>query len=495
MNKRIIPLLILILATAATAQVPTYHLETILDAIGCASVDMSPDGSKICARYGSGYYKFFNAETYEEIGNCQLNGCPWTGLFSSDSSYVWTTIYYGGYVKKVDISDCSIVKTIPLGSWTYGLAFDSQRRYLYVGENDPGTGSIGTLKVVDTSTETVVGSVTLNGEPGKVIVVDPCDNFVYLVTRNAGTEMLYKISTSNYLIDANSSLSGIGKVGISVSPDGSTVYVPDTDDDLVNIIDTAALSILETWSIESPVGFFISPDGTHALVIGRLSPDIRIFDLLTETIVQTIDVPTVGTDLYAPRTKPYWDTNRGKVYVNLYASEGGVAVLSTEPAVIAVAIDIKPGSCPNPLNVKSRGVLPVAILGSEDFDVNTIDVASVRLASVAPVRSSFEDVATPVSDGNECDCTTEGPDGYLDLTLKFKTQEIVEAIGDVNDGDILVLTLTGALYDETPIEGQDCIVLVGKARRGPKGDLNADGVVDLSDFAMLANRWLEGTAP
>jgi len=36
---------------------------------------------------------------------------------------------------------------------------------------------------------------------------------------------------------------------------------------------------------------------------------------------------------------------------------------------IEVPVDIKPTSCPNPLNVKSRGVLPVAILGTADFDV------------------------------------------------------------------------------------------------------------------------------
>ncbi|MHC5074340.1 MAG: integrin alpha, partial [Planctomycetota bacterium] len=96
-----------------------------------------------------------------------------------------------------------------------------------------------------------------------------------------------------------------------------------------------------------------------------------------------------------------------------------------------VDIDIKPGSCPNPLNVKSKGKLPVAILGSEDLDVYDVDVASVRLAGVEAIRSSYEDVAAPVADPCDCNCTTEGPDGYLDLTLKFATEDIVDAIGEV----------------------------------------------------------------
>ena len=137
---------------------------------------------------------------------------------------------------------------------------------------------------------------------------------------------------------------------------------------------------------------------------------------------------------------------------------------------IEVAVDIKPGSCPNPLNVESKGVLPVAILGSADFDVHDIDVASIRLADVAPIRSSLEDVATPV-DGDECECTTEAGDGFDDLTLKFKTQEIVSALGEVVNGETLVLTLTGELLDGTSIEGADCVVIVGKAdpaQRPPK---------------------------
>ncbi len=98
----------------------------------------------------------------------------------------------------------------------------------------------------------------------------------------------------------------------------------------------------------------------------------------------------------------------------------GIAVQVTKPS-FAVNIDIKPTSCPNPLNVKSKGVLPVAILGSEEFDVNEIDVLSIRLAGISAIRSSFEDVATPPEDVNECECSTEGSDGYLDLTLKFET--------------------------------------------------------------------------
>lgn len=147
-----------------------------------------------------------------------------------------------------------------------------------------------------------------------------------------------------------------------------------------------------------------------------------------------------------------------------YAGKTTVVALPTE-----VAVDIKPQSCPNPLNSISKGVTPVAILGSAELDVSMIDAASISLEGVAPIRSALEDVAAPVVDGSECDCTEAGPDGFTDLKLKFKTQDIVEALGEFANGETLVLTLTGELLDKTPIVGTDCIrVKIPRAKRPKK---------------------------
>jgi streptogramin lyase len=133
-----------------------------------------------------------------------------------------------------------------------------------------------------------------------------------------------------------------------------------------------------------------------------------------------------------------------------------------------VTVDIEPGSCTNPLNVKASGVLPVAILGTSSFEVTAVDVASIRLAGVAPIRSALEDVATPVNEGPDEDaCPLEGPDGCLDLTLKFEAQAIVSALGEVQDGDVVPLTLTGNLltqYGGSAIEGWDCVLIVSPGK-------------------------------
>jgi hypothetical protein len=138
----------------------------------------------------------------------------------------------------------------------------------------------------------------------------------------------------------------------------------------------------------------------------------------------------------------------------------------TEWEFCRVEVDIKPTSCPNPLNVKSKGVLPVAVLGTTDFEVTTIDTSTVTLEGVAPLRWDLEDVTEPF-DGTamDCDdCTEAGPDGFTDLTLKFDIQEIVAALGAVTDGQCVELCLILDLTDGTTLCGSDFVVIIKKGR-------------------------------
>ena len=156
---------------------------------------------------------------------------------------------------------------------------------------------------------------------------------------------------------------------------------------------------------------------------------------------------------------------------------GAVWILFLEPGVITADLDIKPGSCPNPVNRSSHGVLPVTLVGTDDFDVMDIDLASILLSradgvggSVAPhegprrPHSEYEDVATPF-DGELCDCHALGSDGIIDLSMKFKTQDVVEALelDLLKPGDVVELVVDGILLNKTPFTATDCIVIIGHA--------------------------------
>jgi hypothetical protein len=196
----------------------------------------------------------------------------------------------------------------------------------------------------------------------------------------------------------------------------------------------------------------------------------------------------------------------GPVFLGIGADEGTAwyddICVSSSPAAVPLSADIKPGSCPNPLNLSmrdgtdgiittnhgdehtineeesafkaapdgssSRTVIPVAVLGTDELDVYEIDRASLTLAGVSPMRSAFEDVSTPMPAGAaECECNTLGPDGLTDLTLKFDKAAIIAALGSVSDGQVVPLALAGEMMDGTAIEGQDCVVIhIGGSGQG-----------------------------
>jgi hypothetical protein len=130
--------------------------------------------------------------------------------------------------------------------------------------------------------------------------------------------------------------------------------------------------------------------------------------------------------------------------------------------ILPVSIDLKPASWPNPINVKDRGVISVAICGTADFNVMDIDPASVLLSredgvggDVPPLRWNWEDMATPYT-GSDGGHDLAG-DGIMDLIFKFKAQEVVSVLelDSLGDGDVIILQLSGELFDGTDIVGYD----------------------------------------
>ena len=137
-------------------------------------------------------------------------------------------------------------------------------------------------------------------------------------------------------------------------------------------------------------------------------------------------------------------------------------------------LDIKPGSCPNSFNRGSHGVLPVALVGTPDFDVTMVDIATLTIeradgigGAVGPnegppgPHTVLSDVATPF-DGVPCACHEYEGDGILDVSMKFKTDNVVAGLelNSLPPGALVPLVLRGMLYDGTPFVASDCVRLV-----------------------------------
>jgi hypothetical protein len=78
---------------------------------------------------------------------------------------------------------------------------------------------------------------------------------------------------------------------------------------------------------------------------------------------------------------------------------------------MSVTIDIKPGSDENPINRRSRGNVPVALLSSLSFDATAVDRRGLLFAGVPPLN-----IGRGIEDVNG--------DGLPDIVLHFDTQRM-----------------------------------------------------------------------
>jgi hypothetical protein len=136
---------------------------------------------------------------------------------------------------------------------------------------------------------------------------------------------------------------------------------------------------------------------------------------------------------------------------NWFDGMGGVSTTNYQGTLVVssggseiVAIDIKPYEQINNINPRSRGLLPVAVLTSGDFDALLVDPATVRFGPANAIdthgRAHVKDIDN---------------DGDMDLVFHFETRETGISCGDTE------ATLTGQTWDGTLFSGTDSVNTIG----------------------------------
>ena len=194
-----------------------------------------------------------------------------------------------------------------------------------------------------------------------------------------------------------------------------------------------------------PLGDYGGPTPTHALAPGSPAHDAI-----------PVDRCDASEFAFAPDGFPGFflrlahDTDqRGVVRPQQAACD--VGAFERQPPR-AIEIDVRPGSRRNRVNPRSRGLVPVAILGSEDFDVARVDVDSLAFGpeGAAPVGR----FPARLVDLNR--------DGALDLLARFRVSDTGIAFGAVQ------ACLYGHSDDARGFAGCDEVRTPRRAKRPPR---------------------------
>lgn len=133
--------------------------------------------------------------------------------------------------------------------------------------------------------------------------------------------------------------------------------------------------------------------------------------------------------------------------------------ISQEICPLEVDINIKPGSDPNALNCGSKGVIPVAVLTTDDFDATTVDPSSLRFGSPSEIVAGGG--AELVHEGGHFEDATPDygmKDGDTDFVGHFSTPDTGFTKDDTEGW------LIGRTTDGSSIAGVDSVKVVGKCK-------------------------------
>lgn len=155
------------------------------------------------------------------------------------------------------------------------------------------------------------------------------------------------------------------------------------------------------------------------------------------TILQKLDVQSIGT---LNNNEGANLTNNDTLIVFRAFINDGIFINPGTLNSLPVDIKIKPGDDEPTINIKSNGKVSVAILGSDSFDVQDIDVVTLGFAlnSVSPSH----DLTNPaVISSHLADVNS---DGMIDLVSHYKQKQtgLVKVdtqsciFGSLNDGTV-----------------------------------------------------------
>ena len=216
------------------------------------------------------------------------------------------------------------------------------------------------VTVINVITNTVITDILVGSSPSGVSVSSDGTK-VYVANSLDNT-----VSVINTASNTVSSVIPVGNepFGIAVSPDNTTVYVTNDLGNTVSVINTATNTVISTISVDShPVGIAVSPDGNKVYVANRNANTISIIWTPSNTVIGTI--PVMGYPLgitVSPDGSRAYVTHTGSQEVSVINAISNIVsdtiIVGIDPSGIVVSPDnskvfVANGSSSNSVSVIS----------------------------------------------------------------------------------------------------------------------------------------------
>jgi outer membrane autotransporter protein len=169
---------------------------------------------------------------------------------------------------------------IPVGGFPEGVAVTPDGRFTYVANVRSNT-----VSVVDAATNTVIGSPIAVGTQPEGIAITPNGKFAYVTNTLSNTVSV--ISTANDTTIGSPIAVGGRPFGVAITPDGRFAYVTNGFSNTVSVINTATNTVVGSPIAvgDGPNGIAVTPDGKFAYVTNGLSNTVSVINTATNTAI------------------------------------------------------------------------------------------------------------------------------------------------------------------------------------------------------------------
>ncbi len=219
-----------------------------------------------------------------EIAAITAGSNPTSVAITPNGTKVYVANFSSDNISVIDTATNQVTTTIPLASGALpshvAITPDGSRAYV---TNFASSGTLlNTVSVIDTATNSVIGTpISVGGRPN-AIAITPDGTRAY-VTRPFLNNVVVIDTATNTVIGSPIPV-GTQPAVVAVSPDGTRAYVANFGGTTVSVINTVTNTVLATVPVGSaPNGLAISPDGTRVYVSNNGSNTVSAIDTATNT--------------------------------------------------------------------------------------------------------------------------------------------------------------------------------------------------------------------
>lgn len=319
-------LLTLLLPTQLSAFKPNTVVATINVGINPTGIAITPDSKfayvgnnnnyGIPGQYTVSVLNLINNTVKQTISDPSFNE-PYTVTINAAGTRAYVTNSNSSTITIIDITTNTVIGIIDGFDGPSGMviSLDGNRAYVnnYGGPTGVGSGNGTTVRLVDLTTNTIIGAPLVVGLAPASLAISPDGQFVYVINYvdgNPGTGTLSVIRTADNVVQLNVTSGFSGPFAIAITPDGKFAYITNFGSNnfapigtTVSVVDLTTYQIVSTVDLAiQPAGIAITPNGRFAYATNyntlyagpgftNLTPGqgtVNIIDTITNRVIAPI---------------------------------------------------------------------------------------------------------------------------------------------------------------------------------------------------------------